>query len=338
MGVKYDLPVSLYDEYDEYASLATLQGRTNTGNLSYTSTSSGTTYNSTTGQEGMLNILQATPLVDHIISASDFNNKAQKYGEDNYFSATPLSSTYLVTISDTTFTYTEGQRVFIKPATSNTGATSININSLGAKTIKKMTRTGLVDLENYNILANNIYELFYNGTYYILMNVSNNDYEEIDSITLESNAAQVDFTIPSGYKKLKLEFNTISSTTTTRFLILRFNDDSTTNYYEISQIFDGDTSMSGTVDSTADRIAIDSYSLPSNSSAFQNASGFIEIYNYNATLGKNIVFNYINPENLYYIIGGGTWKNVTDSITKISVIASADAIGIGSTLVLKGCR
>jgi len=74
MATKYDLPNQFVSELQEYQTLFMLAAnKTNSGNLSFTSTSSGVTYNSTTGQQGIFDTLQTT-LADYLISANDWNN------------------------------------------------------------------------------------------------------------------------------------------------------------------------------------------------------------------------------------------------------------------------
>ena len=57
--------------------------------------------------------------------------------------------------------YFEGLRLRLKFANANTGASTINLNSFGAKAIKKNVST---DLAGGDILAGGIYELTYDGT------------------------------------------------------------------------------------------------------------------------------------------------------------------------------
>lgn len=77
MAQKFDLPNSLVSELVKFNELF-LKGltRTTTGNLSFTSTSSTETYNSTTGEEGLLTLLK-TALIDYMVTATDFNNKLE---------------------------------------------------------------------------------------------------------------------------------------------------------------------------------------------------------------------------------------------------------------------
>ena len=82
MTTKFDLPNTLVGEYAEYQRLYLLgNGRTTTGNPSFTSSSSSITYtvSNNTGQNGMLLLLQ-TPLNDFLIRAVDWNGKVNTTG------------------------------------------------------------------------------------------------------------------------------------------------------------------------------------------------------------------------------------------------------------------
>lgn len=60
--------------------------------------------------------------------------------------------------------YQTGMRVFLYPNTINTGAASINICSLGAKTIKKVQGGITTDLDDGDIRAGQLVTLAYDGT------------------------------------------------------------------------------------------------------------------------------------------------------------------------------
>lgn len=83
---------------------------------------------------------------------------ASSTGDDTYTLSAPLSA------------YVTGMSVFLKPDTGNTGAATLNINSLGAKTIKKISGGSLVDLDDGDIEAGQIVHLVYDGTYFQYIN------------------------------------------------------------------------------------------------------------------------------------------------------------------------
>lgn len=71
------------------------------------------------------------------------------------------SDTYVITLSPALTAYTTGQVIVFKANTANTGAATLNVNSLGAKTIKKNHD---VDLADNDIEANQLVVVVYDGT------------------------------------------------------------------------------------------------------------------------------------------------------------------------------
>lgn len=70
------------------------------------------------------------------------------------------SDSYAITVSGIS-AYVAGQTYKFKAGTANTGACTLNVNALGAKTIKKDVST---DLETGDILANQLVVVTYDGT------------------------------------------------------------------------------------------------------------------------------------------------------------------------------
>ncbi len=71
------------------------------------------------------------------------------------------SDSYAITLSPAPAAYATGMVINFKANTGNTGAASLNVNSLGAKTIKKDQATDLVDND---IKASQIIQVIYDGT------------------------------------------------------------------------------------------------------------------------------------------------------------------------------
>lgn len=77
------------------------------------------------------------------------------------------NDTYVITLSPVPTAYTNGMTIKFKANTANTGAATINVNSLGAKTIVKYVNTTLAD----NDIAAGMYcTLIYDGTNFVLQN------------------------------------------------------------------------------------------------------------------------------------------------------------------------
>lgn len=93
--------------------------------------------------------LVVTP--DNLNSTLVYDYAADSVGTDSY----------AITLTPAPTAYVTGQRFTFKAGTANTGACTLNVNSLGAKTIKKQYN---LDLSTGDILANQIVEVVYDGT------------------------------------------------------------------------------------------------------------------------------------------------------------------------------
>ncbi len=95
----------------------------------------------------------------------DTANLASKAGIQNssytYAADAEASDAYAITLSPAPAAYAAGQQFIFKANTANTGAASLNVNALGAKTIKKLTDQ---DLATGDIEAGSIVEVVYDGT------------------------------------------------------------------------------------------------------------------------------------------------------------------------------
>lgn len=79
----------------------------------------------------------------------------------DYAADAGANDTYAITVSPAPTAYTTGDVYVFKANTANTGAATLNVNSLGAKTIKK---NGTSDLETGDITATQIITVVYDGT------------------------------------------------------------------------------------------------------------------------------------------------------------------------------
>src|SRR5581483_10701671 len=82
-------------------------------------------------------------------------------GEEIYAADSVSTDAYAVTLTPAPTAYVTGMVVRFKAGTANTGAATLNVNSLGAKTIVKNYNSTLADND---ILANQIGEVIYDGT------------------------------------------------------------------------------------------------------------------------------------------------------------------------------
>lgn len=66
--------------------------------------------------------------------------------------------------------YAEGLGFRVKAIASNTGATTLDVNAIGAIPVKKFVSTGMVDLDVGDIIAGGVYDFSYDGAEFILLN------------------------------------------------------------------------------------------------------------------------------------------------------------------------
>jgi hypothetical protein len=93
------------------------------------------------------------------LATNPATTRAKKYHD--YAADSVGTDSYAITVSPTISAYSAGQVFTFKAGTANTGAASLNVSALGAKTIYKNVST---DLETGDILANQIVTVIYDGT------------------------------------------------------------------------------------------------------------------------------------------------------------------------------
>jgi len=85
-----------------------------------------------------------------------------------YLTGVSGTNTILASVSPTPAAYAAGQRFTFIVGTTNTGAVTLNVSSLGAKAIKKKMSGGKVALVAADLIAAQSAEVFYDGTDFIL--------------------------------------------------------------------------------------------------------------------------------------------------------------------------
>lgn len=90
--------------------------------------------------------------------------------ETAYAADAGANDIYAITLTPAPAAYTTGMIVYFKANTANTGACTLNVNTLGAKTIKKNYNS---DLADNDILANQLVAVIYDGTNFQLLSPIN---------------------------------------------------------------------------------------------------------------------------------------------------------------------
>lgn len=86
----------------------------------------------------------------------------------DYVASSAGTDSYAITVTPAPTAYVTGQKFTFKADVANTGAATLDVNSLGAKTIKKNVSN---DLATNDIIANAIVEVIYDGTNFQMQSV-----------------------------------------------------------------------------------------------------------------------------------------------------------------------
>lgn len=147
--------------------------------------------NANTGTGGTAAVLTVDPAT---LVTSKYGRGTNYYG---YAADAGANDTYAITCSPAPTAYTAGDRFTFKANTANTGAATLNVNSLGAKTIKKNYNG---DLSNNDILANQIVEVVYDGTNMQIMTITSSPTPTVRVYTADNTWSK-----PTGLKYIEVE-------------------------------------------------------------------------------------------------------------------------------------
>lgn len=103
----------------------------------------------------------------HQASAKDVQNNA--FG---YATAGGSANALTLTLSPAPASYSAGQEFVFKAASSNSGAATLNVNSLGAKNIYKMSAGVLGAVASGDIISGTVYKVIYDGTQFQLLSAA----------------------------------------------------------------------------------------------------------------------------------------------------------------------
>lgn len=122
------------------------------------------------------------------INALDQQKNTFSYGEGSGTNAIAVSLFYPL------LSLASGISVQVKAANTNTGPATLNVDSLGAVTIKKVVNGVLDDLGAGDVVSGVIYEFWYNGTYWIMTSGLASSEKLVAYDSVSSPKASCDFT------------------------------------------------------------------------------------------------------------------------------------------------
>ena len=188
------------------------------------------------------------PVPNYLDAQSQYFTAADAVGTDTLTLTLPYAPT----------AYAEYQRFTFKSSNNNTGATTLNVNSLGAKNIYKDDGDGtLVDLEADDIKANIPYDVIYDGTHFVLQlgGAGGGAVVLLAETIISSPVAQVDYnsSILTGFRRYRFEFEDVIPSSSGASFIFRYSSNngssyvSGSNYYNFSGAAAGSASTFGAI-------------------------------------------------------------------------------------------
>jgi len=103
-------------------------------------------------------------LAGDLLTAAELNSFYSSSGL--YGTSSTGNDSYAITVTPVPNAYSAGDRYTFKADVANTGVATLNVNGLGAKTIKK---DGSVDLVTNDIVANQVITVVYDGTHFQIL-------------------------------------------------------------------------------------------------------------------------------------------------------------------------
>jgi len=98
----------------------------------------------------------------------------------NYLTAVAGTNAITATGPVSMLSYTAGDRFYLKPVITNTGATTINISGLG---VQPITKNGSVNLVAGDLVVGHVYEIVYDGSLFQLLNPSTVNLDQVIPVT-----------------------------------------------------------------------------------------------------------------------------------------------------------
>lgn len=246
-------------------------------------------------------------------------------GASVYYASTSGGSANAQTVASPTptgFTLVVGKRITFLAGFTNTGATTLNVNSTGATSIFRYTPGGPVALIGGEIIVNNYVECIFDGTRYILVTNASTPY--LGPLTNLASATTTDLGTISSHNISITGTTTItgfgsSASTTYPLYKLAFADALLLTYNATSLIIPGSASITTATGDTCEALYL--------------GSGNWQIINYTKRTGVATVVAVPSPTLTYNYLSGLTLSYSSVTVFGIAAGAANDSTN-ASAMVL----
>lgn len=287
-----------------------------------------------------------------IPNSIDIQNQQLVYG---LATGTTTMSMTLSFNAPTPSAYATGQAFTFKSSSTNTGGVTMNINSLGAKTVKKKdVATGaLVALVAGDIIAGSIYTIYVAGTDFVIDSVdSGGDVSSFDLLATAtaSASASLDFesVITSEYSNYMFVIDKLVTTTLNTNVYLRTSTNNGTSYdntlgdyaYASSYLSPNGVSASPPASTSAQQIFLNASGFGRlSTTSGSNLSGVIYLDNPHTNVGVKNIRWFIGsgvPTVMFFVNGAGQ-RTSQNNVDAVQFLLSSGNIASG-TIRLYGMK
>ena len=164
----------------------------------------------------------------HIPNASDIQSNPFSFG-----TAGGSASAITISLSPSLLTYTAGVAIEFIAVNSSTGATTVNVSSLGAKDIYKINNGVLGHIGAGDIVAGGIYRIIYDGTRFQLLGGAagvSSDGAFASQTANNSSGLTFNNVFEAGYD-YRIDFDSIVPVSNNVDFLVRFSDNGGSSYH-----------------------------------------------------------------------------------------------------------
>lgn len=249
-------------------------------------------------------------------------------GAFNYAADTGSANAYAIAPAPAFTAYTGGMLVVFKAANANTGASTINVNSLGGKNLKVYAGGALVTLPANFIVAGGVVVAIYDGTQFVIISSGNStaaDQVNVEQTASPSGASSQAFTGLTAGGIYRATY-VLEWSTSTGALWIRFNNDSGNNYQSARQEWNTGGTLGGTGSGSDSKII-----LPNSTDTINNGDFIVGTFTFSVNpanshnchlIGHAAIMN--QGPSFQGLIHAGRYTGAAN-VTEIDFVASAGA-------------
>jgi hypothetical protein len=244
--------------------------------------------------------------------------------------------------------YVAGQKFTFKAGAANTTATTVNVDGLGAKNVKKMHSGALAALVANDIISGGTYDIIYDGTQFQIKGLTEGPYTSGAMVYLgtqtASSSATIDLTslLSSTYDDYIIVLDNVLPATGATDLRMRFSIDNSTfdgtngNYrWQLDSMDDTGIAITGSSGTSGPTTSYIQIGKSQDNGSTSGLSGRVYLHNVNSSSIRRyctIVASYHNSAGPNFVNAnmGAAWLNTANALEAVRFLFSSGNITSGT--------